>query len=60
MDLGNEELEELMTKEAKLYLDEGYIFGAEGSGFERFNLACPKSVIEQALERLKKVIEKKL
>lgn len=60
LDLGNEELEELMTKEAKLYLDEGYIFGAEGSGFERFNLACPKSVIEQALERLKKVIEKKL
>lgn len=57
--LSNEELEEMMTKEAKLYLDEGYIFGEEGSGFERFNLACPTKVIEDALERLKIVLDKR-
>lgn len=39
---------------ADLYLDEGYIFGQEGEGFERINIACPTSVLLEALERLKK------
>ncbi|WP_279160261.1 MalY/PatB family protein [Thomasclavelia cocleata] len=38
---------------ADLYLDEGYIFGQEGEGFERINIACPTSVLLEALERLK-------
>lgn len=46
------ELEKFMTEEALLFLDEGYWFGTCGAGFERFNLACPKHVIEQALTRL--------
>ena len=57
--LSKEELEALMKVEAQLYLDEGYIFGEEGIGFERINLACPKKVIEDALERLRKALEKK-
>lgn len=36
-----------------LYLDEGYIFGEEGAGFERINLACPKEVLLPALERMR-------
>ena len=40
-----------------LYLDEGYIFGAGGRGFERINLACPRGVIEAALVRLKEVYD---
>ena len=59
LDLSKEELEALMKVEAQLYLDEGYIFGEEGIGFERINLACPKKVIEDALERLRKALEKK-
>lgn len=39
---------------ADLYLDEGYLFGQEGEGFERINIACPTSVLLEALERLKK------
>jgi putative C-S lyase len=46
------ELERFMTDEALLYLDEGYIFGECGRGFERINLACPPRVLEAALERL--------
>ena len=38
--------------EADLFLDEGYIFGPEGEGFERLNLACPKQILMEALERL--------
>ena len=36
-----------------LFFDEGYLFGEEGAGFERLNLACPRSVLEGAMERLK-------
>lgn len=50
--LSNEELETFMTKDALLFLDEGYIFGDEGSGFERINLACPRAVLSEALDRL--------
>ena len=39
-------------KKQYLYLDEGYIFGKEGEGFERINLACPRSVLENAMERM--------
>ena len=41
-----------MTKKALLFLDEGTMFGEEGAGFERFNIACPRSVLLEALERL--------
>lgn len=38
---------------ADLFLDEGYLFGDEGKGFERINIACPKKVLVAALKRLK-------
>ena len=46
-----EELEKLMLKNY-LALDEGYIFGTNGSGFERWNLALPKKLLADALDRL--------
>lgn len=46
-------LERHMVKKARLFLDEGYIFGEEGNGFERINLACPRWVLSRALERLR-------
>ncbi|MBR5794735.1 MAG: pyridoxal phosphate-dependent aminotransferase [Erysipelotrichaceae bacterium] len=54
--LSNEELEKLMLKH-DLYLDEGYLFGEEGSGFERWNIACPKQELLAGLERFKAAIE---
>ncbi|MBS4534399.1 pyridoxal phosphate-dependent aminotransferase [Clostridium sp. D2Q-14] len=56
--LSNYELKELMHKEAELFFDEGYIFGEEGSGFERWNIACPTKVMIDGLERLKNIIGK--
>ena len=53
----HEELEQCMVEE-NLYLDEGYIFGEAGKGFERVNLACPRAVLLTALERLEKVYDK--
>ena len=50
-----ERQEEIMT-EADLFFDEGILFGPEGKGFERMNLACPKSVLLDALSRLEKAV----
>lgn len=55
--LNKDELETLMLEKAHLWLDEGYIFGTGGDGFERFNVACPRSVLKQALEQLEKAIK---
>jgi cystathionine beta-lyase len=49
---------DFMTNEAQLFLDEGYIFGKSGEGYERINLAAPSWVIKAALERLDKALKK--
>ncbi len=56
--LSKDQLEELMLKEAKIWLDEGYIFGCEGEGFERINIACPRSILEDGLQRIAAAIKK--
>lgn len=56
--LPEERLEHLIVHEAKLWLDAGAIFGAAGEGFERINMACPRAVLGEALERLRRAVEK--
>ena len=57
-DLGlpEEKLEHLITKEAKLWLDSGAIFGSDGEGFERINIACPRTTLKEAFDRLAKAL----
>ena len=52
-----EEQEKLLREKALLYVDEGYIFGKGGEGFERINIACPRHVLEAALVRLKNALD---
>ena len=47
-----------MVEEAGVYMDEGYIFGKEGEGFERINIACPRSILVEACERIKGAVER--
>lgn len=47
-----EELQRFLREDCQLYFDEGYIFGENGAGFERWNLACPTRYIQAGLERL--------
>ncbi|MCR9071941.1 MAG: pyridoxal phosphate-dependent aminotransferase [Alphaproteobacteria bacterium] len=54
--LDKDALEDLMLNKAKVYFDEGYIFGDEGAGFERINLACPRSTLDQALVRIRDAV----
>lgn len=57
MSLSGKDLEHLMVHKAKLWLDYGTMFGAEGEGFERVNIACPRQILAQALDQLKNAID---
>jgi cystathionine beta-lyase len=50
--LDPERLERFMRMEAGLFLDEGYLFGTGGEGYERFNIALPRAELHKALARL--------
>lgn len=49
--LDTEGLKNLMYREAKVAFNEGSVFGTEGQGHLRINLACPRSILAEALER---------
>jgi len=51
--LSPQELDNLITQKCKLWLSNGHSFGKGGDGFLRLNAACPRSVLRNALERLK-------
>lgn len=51
-------LETLMQKDARVALDEGYIFSVGGDGFERINLASPRSMLKQALDQITEAVKK--
>ncbi|MDC7286572.1 pyridoxal phosphate-dependent aminotransferase [Blautia schinkii] len=51
------ELAEILRVKAQLFFDDGYIFGDEGIGFERWNLACPTRYIEEGLQRMKAALD---
>jgi cystathionine beta-lyase len=46
----------LKNWESRVYLDDGFIFGPKGEGFERLNIACPRSILVEALERIRNAI----
>ncbi|NLW12030.1 MAG: aminotransferase, partial [Clostridiaceae bacterium] len=55
----DKERKDFMVNEAKLWFDEGTMFGPEGSGYERVNIACPRSTLEEAMHRLKNASDRR-
>ena len=55
--LENEELEDLIINKSGLWLDSGAIFGEDGKGYQRINVACPRKTLEQVLNQLKSGID---
>ncbi|GHT57705.1 aminotransferase [Bacteroidia bacterium] len=51
--LKDDELQAFLVKKAKIGLNAGTTFGPGGSGFARLNVATPRSVLEEAMTRLK-------
>ena len=59
LDFEDKALDEFMLKKAKLWLDDGPMFGPGGEGFQRINIACPRSTLEEALSRLKRAVKER-
>ena len=53
------ELDDFIINEAKLWLDGGSIFGKSGEGFQRINAACPRSILNEALERIENALRRR-
>ena len=56
LNLTEEERENLIIQKAGLWLDSGAMFGEVGEGFERINIACPRSVLKKALKQLEAAV----
>ncbi len=47
----SEELERRLIAEAELWLNAGTMYGSEGEGFMRWNIACPRNTLAEGLKR---------
>lgn len=56
--LDHHALTSLFVEQAKLALNDGEMFGPGGEGYMRLNVATPRSVLLEALERLHAAVEK--
>lgn len=54
--LSSEELEQRLISEARLWLNAGTMYGIEGEGFMRWNIACPRSLLTEGLTRFRNFI----
>ena len=52
--IGAELLPDTLIRKARLWFDDGRKFGDDGRGFMRVNLACPRSTVDEAIERLRR------
>ncbi|WP_418697305.1 MalY/PatB family protein [Bacteroides sp.] len=48
------QMEHLLKEKARLWLNAGTMYGEEGEGFMRWNIACPRSVLIKGLKRFRK------
>jgi cystathionine beta-lyase len=51
------QLEKFLHEKAKVALDDGILFGNGGEGFQRINIACPRSTLKKALERILRAVK---
>ena len=50
------ELRNFMREKARVGLDDGFLFGAAGAGFQRMNIACPRAILGEALKRIEAAV----
>ena len=55
--LSDDEVAKFLVENAKVALNNGPSFGIGGQGYQRINLACPRSMVEEALTRIKNAID---
>ena len=57
--MSTQEIEKFIIQKARIGVDMGSWFGAGGAGYLRFNLACQRKIVEQALARLEQVLRER-
>ncbi len=55
--LGSERLARRLLEEQKLMVNPGTMYGPGGEGFLRLNIACPRTLLAEGLERLARVLQ---
>lgn len=53
----NNELNDILIEKAKVLLENGTLFGKQGEGYMRVNVACPRKMLKEGLENIAKVLE---
>ncbi|MBO7121823.1 MAG: pyridoxal phosphate-dependent aminotransferase [Treponema sp.] len=51
-ELSDKEISDRILNKAKVWLDDGRMFGSEGKKFQRINCATPRSILQEALKRI--------
>ena len=57
--MSGEELDRFMRDEAYWFTDPGAMFGSQSAQFQRINLACPASALQDALRRLEDALKRR-
>ncbi len=55
--LDDESINDLLVNKAEVGLNKGNVFGEQGKCFQRMNIACPRSNVKEALERIYSVFK---
>ncbi|MCR5401297.1 MAG: pyridoxal phosphate-dependent aminotransferase [Treponema sp.] len=55
--LTDSELDNLIVNKAKVWLDRGTMFGAEGDGYQRINIATPQALLKEAIDRISRALK---
>lgn len=53
----SEEIKNLMLYKANVALDDGIFFGEAGGQYQRINVACPRTILREALDKIKFAME---
>jgi len=51
---------DFFLQEARVALNDGAAFGRPGRGFVRLNFGCPRSILAEALERMRRALEDRI
>ena len=54
--LSQEKLDDMLSNQAQVWFSSGTIFGPQGTGFQRVNIACSRKTLETALMRVRNTI----
>jgi cystathionine beta-lyase len=57
LNIPHDELKRMIIHKAKLWLSDGLSFGEAGRDFQRINIAAPRKIVHEALERLASLVK---